>query len=118
MLGLQRREIATLAAAFIIGFGLATAVRAGWIDWSWPGWTVVGSLATLMAAVVAVVAIYYASQSLRAARDTVKPLEDMAAKLTATVNTLKNVEAGQDATAGTMKANLELAQQIRAESPG
>jgi len=62
---------------------------------------IVGDALTLLTLVAALVALGYAATSAQAARDTVKPLEDMASDLATT--------------AGTIKANLELAERGRLE---
>ncbi len=88
----------------------------GAIDWSWSGWTVIGDLLTLLAVLAAVVAIKYARDSARAARDTVQPMEVMAANLRETADTLEDMASTLITTAGTMQANLTLAERGRREN--
>ena len=110
----QRRDWITFLAAFLVGAVLSSAIVWAIMTGRDP-LVVVGDALTAVTVVAAVVALRYARESARAAEATVTPMQDMATRLAATVDTLKNIEASQDATADTMQANLQLAQQIRAE---
>ncbi len=95
---LRLREVRTFLVASIIGFGIAGLVS---VAWSWSGWPVVGALATLAAVVAAGITIYYARQSVQAARDTIKPLQDMATDL--------------DTAAKALQTSLRIAERTRQE---
>lgn len=113
LLGLQFRIWAIAGVVLLMALAIAAVLWA--IVCGRDAVAIVGDVLTFLTLVAAVVALQYAPTSGPAARDTVKPLEDMAAKLATTVDTLKNIQASQDATAGTIAANLKLAQQIRAD---
>ncbi len=78
--------------------------------------TIIGNGLTFLTLVAAVVALWFASQSARAARDTVRPMEVMAANLRETADTLEDMAGTLITTAGTMQANLILAERGRRES--
>lgn len=113
LLGLQPSTWAWVGVGFLVGLAIATGLWA--IVAGRDVMAIVGDVLTFLTVMAAVIALRYAAMSAQAALDTVQPMKDMAAKLAASVDTLKNIEAGQDATARTMQANLELAQQIRAD---
>ncbi len=76
---------------------------------------IVGDVLTFMTLLAAVVAVKYAAESARAALDTVEPMKAMAANLTTAATTLKDMQDSLITTAGTMQANLVLAERGRRE---
>ena len=77
---------------------------------------IIGYALTFLTLVAAVVALRYARDSARAARDTVQPMEVMAANLRETADTLDNMAGTLITTAGTMQANLILTERGRREN--
>lgn len=96
----QRRDWITFGIALLVGALLGSlivwAIRTGHDVVA-----VIGDALTFVTVVAAVFAVWYAYQSARSAEATVKPMQDMAADLTAAAETLK--------------ANLTLAERVRKE---
>jgi uncharacterized membrane protein len=136
VLGPQLRVWLTGVIAFVIAFIIALPVGAGWINWSWPGWTGLGAtfgavamVAAAIAAVAAVVAIRYARESARASWETLEPMQRMATDLDQAARELRSIDGSLvmslirldglgkviAVTAKTMQANLELAEKGRQE---
>ena len=78
--------------------------------------TIIGNGLTFLTLVAAVVALWFARQSAIAARDTIQPMEAMAANLRETADTLEDMAGTLITTAGTMQANLILAERGRREN--
>lgn len=99
VLGLQLRVWGIAGVVGLVGLAIVPVVWA--IVSGRDVVAIVGDVLTFITLVAAVVALRYAAQSAQAALDTVEPMKEMAANLTAT--------------AETMKANLELAERGRQE---
>ena len=78
--------------------------------------TIIGDGLTFLTLVAALVALWFARESAQAARDTVEPMEVMAANLRETADTLEDMAGTLITTAGTMQANLILAERDRREN--
>lgn len=76
---------------------------------------IVGDVLTFMTLLAALVALKYAAESAQAALGTVEPMKAMAANLTTAAAALEDMQSSLITTAGTMQANLILAERGRQE---